>query len=109
MFDNINRLIKDGYSLVVESERYGDGLLMGLEYDPIISEIIYCATAPDNFEALKVLEKIEELEKKYPVLLFVRKENFYECLIELDKKAFLWKQCSKEYRAKITQELDHIS
>lgn len=103
MFESIDKLIKDCYSLTVEEVRYGEGILLGL--DDCFSEneiefLIDVATSPGDTTAMEAADILEELSKNSQ-FLYARGKTFGEALENLEERAKLWNETSGEEQKKI--------
>lgn len=109
MFENIEKAIRKCYSLVIEEERYGSGLLIGMNFlypnNELITDLIDKATSPGDVDAIEALDKLANFSEKHSEFLFVQSETLSKGLEELDKKALLWNQLSSDKRETICEEL----
>lgn len=93
MFQNIEILIRKCYTLVIQEERYGDGILIGLDYQrngTVLFDLIDMATSPGDSEALRAFFAIEDLNKEFPAFLYVRAKTLDEGLKQLENRAKTW-------------------
>ena len=92
MFESIDKLIKDCYSLTVEEVRYGEGILLGLDecwsQEHEINFLIDVATSPGDTTAMEAAEILNELSKK-PQFLYTWGKTFGEALSNLEERAKL--------------------
>lgn len=113
MFNNIEKLIRGCYKLEIEEERYGNGLLLGLDYlawnkKSVIADLIDRATSSGDTDAMDSFFTLEKLAKEYPCFLFVRANTLSEGLTLLDEKSKLWIDLDDNKKDEILDMLESI-
>ncbi|MBA4688591.1 MAG: hypothetical protein H2184_15675 [Candidatus Galacturonibacter soehngenii] len=109
MYHNIEKLVRSCYTLVIQEERYGDGILIGLDYQrngTVLFDLIDTATSPGDSEAMRALFAIEDLSKECPEFLYARENTLEEGLKHLEKRAEKWNFLDEINQNIILEKLD---
>lgn len=111
MFANIEKAIRSYYKIVIKEERYGSGLLIGMDfqihpYCTLVADLVECATSPGDKDAIEAFYTLKEFSEKHPEFLFVHAKTLEQGLIELNKKAALWNQLEDSVIDKMLDELN---
>lgn len=111
VFENIEKAIRDCYRIVIEEERYGSGLLIGLDYQmnpyyTLIADLIDRATSPGDTDAMEAFFALKEFSENHPEFLFAHAETLEQGLLMLDKKVVLWNQLERSMIEKLLDEIN---
>lgn len=95
--------------ITIMHERYGDGLLFGLDMPVYFSafstqplhDLIDQATSPGDVDAIEASCGLADLAEEYPELLYVQEDTLEEGLKKLNERAEKWVYLTQE-------EQDHI-
>ncbi len=114
MFQNIETVIRDYYTITIEEERYGSALLIGMDYcwhpyNMLVADLIHRATSPGDMDAMKAFDILYKLSTTHSEFLFVRAKTLNDGLIELDKKAELWNKLGTDEKEFILNKLSKAS
>ena len=115
MFDNIEKVIRDGGILTIEEERYGSGLLLGFDfgghfvdnstedrdatlayYGTEITNAIVKAVAAGDMKAVSALNRLEQYAKQNSGFLFVKSGSLDNALQKLEDRAKTWNALPQE-------------
>ena len=101
-YPNLTQLSDLGFSLYIESYRYGDGLLAGIDF-PLntfgkytyygresVSDYISIANSPGDIEADEAYWKLYEYAKAHESFLFITDKTLENCLEKLEERAGKW-------------------
>ena len=106
MFESLEKVIRELGVLTVMEERYGDGILVGIDFETHINysvldddgswvsltgneihNAIDAAISPGDMEAMKALDKLCEYAERHPCFLFAKGKTFAEAMNELEERA----------------------
>lgn len=109
-YEHIEELIKyTSEALIVEDDRNGGGLLMGIEqlahHKTPIRELIDRAISPGDMDAMDAHDLLYGFSRKHPAFMFVEATCLEEGLIELEEKAILWSKLNDSEKEEILHEL----
>lgn len=117
MFENLEKLIRlHDLEITIMEERYGDGLLLGLDIprNPAhlsqrpIHDLIDQATSPGDMDAIEALCRLAELAEEYPAFLYVCADSLEEGLRKLDERAERWNGLSQEEQGHILEKVNEL-
>lgn len=117
MYESLEKLIrKDDLGITIMEERYGDGILFGLDMpvrsiadpDQPLHDLIDQATSPGDVDAIEALCGLEELAEEYPALLYTQAATLEEGLEKLEKKAERWDCLSCEEQECILEKVNEF-
>lgn len=108
-YPNLTKLTEcGGFSIYMESRRYGDGILAGIDF-PLQSigkysyfgresvyEYIDAANCPGDIEAMNAHFKLCDFAENNKAFLFAQGKTLDECLSQLDERAALWLELNTE-------------
>lgn len=114
VFENIEKVLRSCYSIVIEEERYGGGFLIGMDYQThpyhtLVAGLIDRATSPGDTDAMEAFFTLKDFSEKHPEFLFVQAKTFEQGLLELEKKAALWNQLDNYKIENLLNKLDTIN
>ena len=101
-FQNLTKLADCGFSLYIESHRYGGHILAGIDF-PLQSlenytyfgresvfDYIDISNTPGDLDAMEAYTKLCDFAQENEAFLFASEDSLEKCLIELDRRAALW-------------------
>jgi hypothetical protein len=109
VFNNIEVLVRKCFKLLVEEERYGNGILLGLDYiinGTELYDMIDAATSPGDMEAMNAYFALQDIANEYPEFLYVQADSLDEGFVLLEKRAELW-NCTEDSRKEEIHEKLH--
>lgn len=117
MYESLEKLIrKDDLGITIMEERYGDGILFGLDMparsiadpDQPLHDLIDQATSPGDVDAIEALCGLAELEEEYPALLYTQAATLEEGFEKLEEKAERWDCLSCEEQERILEKVNEF-
>lgn|GEM_PF-6656145 len=112
MFNNIEVLVRKCFKLLVEEVRYGNGILLGLDYiinGTELYDMIDAATSPGDTEAMNAYFALQDIANEYPEFLYVQAESLDEGLLLLEKRAELWNSIEEYRKDEILEKLHKVA
>lgn len=99
-------IIHSCLKLIIEPERYGDGILMGLDdNENTLSKLIEIGTSPGDMEAVEALCLLNAFSEQYTEFPYVQGKNFDQCIDLLESKAKRWNLMDNTIKQFILNEL----
>lgn len=117
MFENLEKIIRlSEANLTIMEERYGDGLLLGVDIPQSLAylpqqpvhDLINQATSPGDVDAIEVVCVLAELEEKYPAFLYTQAATLKEGLEKIEERAKRWECLSHEEQEYILGTVNEV-